>query len=145
MKASFVASGTMVVLSVPLAWGLGIFGMALTIFLGAGTMAGYYLWQYRKLLASSLSTYFPWKKLASILLIAVASTVTGAMLLSSRIPQSANASLFDLGWNLSLSFALTAVIYLGLLLVFGFISLKPDSPVGNYLGRLIKIVRFPDC
>lgn len=124
MKSSFIASVAMALLSMPLAWAWGIFGMALTVFLANCIVVLYYLLQYRSLLKINISNFFPWKRLFVLFFISFASTAFIGFSLNNILILNNKSTLFVIGWKLSTLFILSAIVYFCLLKVFGFINIR---------------------
>jgi O-antigen/teichoic acid export membrane protein len=133
MKSAFLNAGALAVFAIPLAWGLGILGMALAVFLAVFTTLAYYLRAYRKLLGEPISTFFPWPRLLLLLCIAFASTGLSSWLLGPALTRGADTSMLTLGWRLGGLFALSGGFYVALLVFCGF--LQPKALFKKYLGR----------
>jgi O-antigen/teichoic acid export membrane protein len=135
MKSAMAGAGAMILLSIPMTWSLGGLGMALAVFCSTLTAAGYFLTRYRSVLGAALSTFFPWQRLALVLTLATLSTALGHLLLGARLALDQDPSVLALAWKLGILFVLTGVIYLGLLIGFGFIKPGKGLSFGILLGK----------
>jgi O-antigen/teichoic acid export membrane protein len=122
MHSAFIGSGAVLLLAFPLAWAWGPFGMALAVCSGSLFVAGYYLFQYQKILQSHLKDFFPWQRLLGLLLIAFLSTAIVGLTIGPWMALMADTSFFSLGWKLGTLFIISGTIYLPLLVLFGYLQ-----------------------
>lgn len=135
MKASFITAGSLIFYSIPLTFFFKIPGMSFAVFLSTLSAVIFYLYNYRKLLNTKISSFFPWQQLLLIASYAFFGVMTSSWLVEPLLNLSNDISFIALGWKLIVLFLISGIIFL-ILLLFQSYFVNPNRIKINKFRRL---------